>query len=99
MLQWFARKRRLVSFQALDDASRGPTGSLVLFWKLHGIHLVTLGAAITVISAAFSPFAQQIITYPLRLHPVGSAHIPQVFNGTGMFQTTVLYIIHIDMLN
>lgn len=54
---WFLRRKQISGFQAFDDASRGPTGSLALLGKLGGLHLVSLRAAITVISVAFGPFA------------------------------------------
>jgi len=82
---WFSGKEKLLGFQALDDASRGPTGSLLFLWKIHAMHLVSLGAAITVVSVTFGPFAQQVVMYPLRLHPVGIATVPQVFNYTSMY--------------
>lgn len=84
---WFIRKsRRLNNFQSFDDASRGPTGSLALLGKLGGLHLASLGAAITVIAIAFGPVSQQVVTYPLHLNAVGNASLPRaVFftvNGT-----------------
>lgn len=82
---WFDRRRgKLIDFQAFDNASRGPTGSLILIGKLRGLNLVILGAAITVCSTAFGAFAQQIVTYPLRAHPFGNATTPFVFNLTGI---------------
>lgn len=86
---WFVRKERLVDFQAFDDASRGPTGSLILLGKIRGLHLVSLGAGITVLSIAFGAFAQQVITYPLRPHPAENAFTPLVFNYTGTFDILV----------
>lgn len=69
---WFLRREKILGFQAFDDASRGPTGSLALLAKLRGLHLVSLGAAITVVAVAFGPFAQQVVTYPLVLRPTVS---------------------------
>lgn len=86
---WFIRRENLAGIQEFDGASRGPTGSLILLGKLRGIHLVSLGAAITIISAAFGPFAQQVVSYPLRLHPVGTASAHQVFNYTGMLNSNI----------
>lgn len=79
---WFVRKERISGFQAFDDASRGPTGCLALLGKLRGMHLVSLGAAVTIAPVAFGPFAQQVVSYPLRLHATGIAVVPQVFNYT-----------------
>lgn len=81
---WFVRKQKLVDFQAFDDASRGPTGSLILIGKLRGLHLVILGAIIAVFSIVFGAFAQQVVTYPLHLHPSGNATTPMILNITGM---------------
>lgn len=81
---WFVRKQKLSVFQMLDDASRGPTGSLFLLGKIYGIHLISLGAIVTIIATAFNPFAQQVVGYPLRLRPIGVAETQQVLNYTGM---------------
>lgn len=61
-----------------SEASRVPTGSLILLGKFRSLHLVSLGALITVISLAFGPFAQQVVTYPLRLSSIEYATTPQV---------------------
>lgn len=84
---WFIRKEKLVDFQVFDDASRGPTGSLLLLGKLRFLHLASLGAAVTVLSIAFTTFAQQVVTYPLRPHPDGNAIATTslVLNYTGKF--------------
>lgn len=34
------------------------------------------------------PFAQQVVSYPLILHPTGNATIPQAFNWTGVTDTS-----------
>lgn len=81
---WFVRKQKLLDFQAFDNASRGPTGSLMLLGKIRGFYLVSLGAVITVLAIAFGPFTQQIVTYPLHPHPSGNATTPLIFNLTGM---------------
>lgn len=88
---WFVRKQKLIDIQAFDDASRGPTGSLILIGKLRGLHLVLLGAAIAVCSTAFGAFAQQVVTYPLRSHPFGNATTPFVFNITGTTNILIKY--------
>ncbi|PKX90088.1 DUF3176 domain-containing protein [Aspergillus novofumigatus IBT 16806] len=66
---WFRQgKRQLYDMQAVDDASRGPLGSLsILFQRQHpGGLLLSLGAMVTIISLAFDPFVQQIVSYPVR---------------------------------
>lgn len=86
---WFLRRERISRFQAFDDATRGPTGSLALLGKLGGLHLVSLGAAITVVAVAFGPFAQQVVIYSLILKPTGIATVPQVlfYNSTSGIST------------
>lgn len=79
------QRRKLLEFQAFDDASRGPMGSLVLFGKLHGLRLVCLGAAITIVSTFFGPFTQQVVRYPSHPQSIGAAFTTQVFNYTGLF--------------
>lgn len=66
-----------------SEASRGPTGSLILLGKLRCMHLVSLGAIITVVSIAFGPVAQQVVTYPLRPHGIENATTPQAIFYTG----------------
>lgn len=97
---WLVRKEKLAHFQIFDDASRGPTGSLLLLGKVRGLHLISLGAAITVFSIAFGAFAQQVVTYPLYLRPVGEASVPLVLNYTGTFDTLkeYMYSTNIDFL-
>lgn len=80
---WFVRRRNLLHFQALEDASRGPAGSLMLFGKIKDF-LILLGAVIAILSIAFGTFAQQVITFSSRLHPDGKAFTPIVLNFTGM---------------
>lgn len=80
---WFFRKEKLMDFGLFNDASRGPTGSLYLLGKLRGLHLISLGAIITVISIAFGPFSQQVVSYPPRLQPVGNATVPSVVGYIG----------------
>lgn len=80
---WFVRKQKLADFDAFDEASRGPTGSLMLLGKIGLTHLASLGALIAILSIAFGAFAQQVVTYPLRQEPTGTASTPMVLNYTG----------------
>lgn len=80
---WYVKGEKLAGFQAFDDASRGPTGSLFLLAKFRRFHLVSLGAFITIASVTFGPFAQQVVSFPLHPHAFESATTPQVFNYTG----------------
>ncbi|RHZ47233.1 DUF3176 domain-containing protein [Aspergillus thermomutatus] len=64
---WFRNKRsRLHDMQSFDDASRGPLGSMMILFEHKAFSLVSLGAAITLLSLAFDPFIQQIVSYPIR---------------------------------
>ncbi|KAL4744310.1 hypothetical protein BDW72DRAFT_209109 [Aspergillus terricola var. indicus] len=64
---WFRKgSRQLQGFQSIDDATRGPMGSLLILFQRPGRSLVSLGAMITILALAFEPFMQQILRYPLR---------------------------------
>lgn len=60
----------LYHMQVIDQASRGPWGSVNVLWS--GLKerrmnaLIISGALITIITLAIDPFAQQILTFPLR---------------------------------
>lgn len=60
----------LYGMQAIDQASRGPWGSLEVFFALlSGMRLDVLtivGAFITILALAVDPFAQQILAFPER---------------------------------
>jgi len=66
--------KALSQLQVFDNASRGPWGSLMLFWKTRKSFsrkesppvLALLGAAITILMLAFEPFAQQVIGFNTR---------------------------------
>jgi hypothetical protein len=63
---WFRQPRTLQDIQMFDDASRGPLGALRLAWTTKGANLVVLGCAVTVLCMVMDPFAQQIVSYPVR---------------------------------
>ncbi|OJJ34564.1 hypothetical protein ASPWEDRAFT_42551 [Aspergillus wentii DTO 134E9] len=63
---WFQKKRQLQGIQNVDDASRGPWGSLTILFQRPGRSLISLGAIVTILALAFEPFMQQIVTYPTR---------------------------------
>ncbi|KAL0258683.1 hypothetical protein SLS55_006184 [Diplodia seriata] len=58
---WIKQERPLADLQFFDEASRGPLGALKLFHRTKGIHLVSLGAIITVFALAIDIFVQQSI--------------------------------------
>lgn len=58
----------LIQMQEYDEASRGPWGALQLLRsEPRRDWIATIGAALTILSMALDPFAQQIIAYPTRL--------------------------------
>lgn len=64
---WFTTKdHKLQDMQTLDDASRGPMGSLAMLFSFAWMRLVSIGALITVLAATFDPFVQQVLKYPIR---------------------------------
>ena len=80
-------RRRISDMQAMDDASRGPLGAAKILTSLTGGTMGTLGAATTVLMVAFSPFLQQLLSYPL--HEVEQTHLsvwaPRNSNYTSFF--------------
>jgi len=69
---WFLDKPRpLAHAQILDEASRGPFGSMAMLVGKTAFSIPALGAMITVLSLAFDPFVQQILsTYVQQVpHP------------------------------
>ncbi|PQE31741.1 Carboxylic ester hydrolase protein [Rutstroemia sp. NJR-2017a WRK4] len=60
------RPRNLLQFDTVDNASRGPKGSLSLLWFVRLKSLVSIGAGITVLAIAIDPFVQQIIGFGER---------------------------------
>ncbi|KAI0378131.1 hypothetical protein F5Y04DRAFT_291404 [Hypomontagnella monticulosa] len=55
------RPRALIDFDRMDEASRGPLGSIILLWRCRGVSFVRLGAALILLSLVMDPFAQQLI--------------------------------------
>ena len=69
---WFGaeRGRPLGDLEAIDDASRGTWGSLLwLARRPNPRHVVTVGAALTVLANAFDVFGQQFIRIDVRSVP------------------------------
>ncbi|MCJ1438974.1 hypothetical protein MMC27_008364 [Xylographa pallens] len=62
-----SRRRFLIDLQALDEASRGPLGSLKLLWHARGGLMVWIGALTTLLAMAFDPFIQQLVQFETRL--------------------------------
>lgn len=55
----------LRNFDLMDQASRGPSGSAKLLLRVP-FRLVSLGAAVTIISFGMGPFSQQILRFETR---------------------------------
>jgi hypothetical protein len=66
-LKWHYMREphRLRHFALFDDASRGPFGSAHILFLLP-FKLVALGAVVTVVASAFSPFSQQVLNFTTR---------------------------------
>ncbi|CAG7931605.1 unnamed protein product [Penicillium olsonii] len=64
---WFwGTKRRLRDLQSFDSASRGPWGSSIILFEHKGNSIASIGALIIILTLAFDPFLQQVLTFPLR---------------------------------
>lgn len=63
------RSRPVSQVQYFEDASRGPWGSTVLFWKTREAPplLALLGAGLTIIMLLFEPFVQQVLDFPSHM--------------------------------
>lgn len=97
-LKWvyfWVQKRPLSELEAFDEASRGPWGSIMFFWKIKARSLLALcGAFLTVSALAMGPFAQQIISVEIRtIHRTGANASLLV---TNMF-VEKSYIVHSDL--
>jgi hypothetical protein len=67
------RPRRLIDFEILDGASRGPMGAVQLLYRLKWRALAAcVGAVITVLAIAMDPFVQQVIYYDSHLVPASN---------------------------
>ncbi|CAO2658212.1 Nn.00g059350.m01.CDS01 [Neocucurbitaria sp. VM-36] len=67
--QWFRQSRTLADVENLDAASRGPLGSVLLFFRGAG-HLMTyVGAFLTILTLLLDPFVQQLVHYNVCLEP------------------------------
>lgn len=61
------RNQRLLHMQTFDEASRGPWGALLLLKRIRWRASLAAGGALLVVFAlAFDPFAQQVLSFPMR---------------------------------
>lgn len=66
-LYFFGGRRSLGDFEAFDGASRGPWGALSFFWRMRlKVAFALVGSVVMILSLAMGPFAQQIISFPVR---------------------------------
>ncbi|KAI9720489.1 MAG: hypothetical protein M1828_005660 [Chrysothrix sp. TS-e1954] len=73
---WFIKERPLEDFHVIENASRGPTGSLLLLIKRRGGLLAATGATLTILILAINPFVQQVIRYEGKLLNATEASMP-----------------------
>ena len=71
---WFREPRMLQDMQLFDDASRGPGGAVRLMFRTRS-GLIMLGSLVAVLALVVDPFAQQIVSYPLRSVVVETASV------------------------
>ncbi|KAK7926630.1 hypothetical protein PG985_003628 [Apiospora marii] len=73
---WFSKRSGPVAvFAAIDEASRGPLGSLGLLWRLKARHWVSFGALATVALVGVDPFLQAVINYEGQLASEGTTDV------------------------
>jgi hypothetical protein len=78
----FSRSQRTLSHLGhIDGASRGPYGSIKLFYRRNWYGtLPALGALLMVVTLAVNPFLQQLIHYQFRDVEQGSALLPVAYD-------------------
>jgi hypothetical protein len=78
---WFGRRARpLTDFDMIDEASKGPTGSIALLLRGRGEFPAIAGACLIVLLLAVGPFVQQIIAFEDRPVSQSTASIPTAQN-------------------
>ncbi|KAH8646740.1 hypothetical protein BX600DRAFT_518771 [Xylariales sp. PMI_506] len=60
---FYREPRALIEFQRIDEASRGPLGSVQMLFSNSKAVLTRLGSVIILISLAIDPFTQQLVQY------------------------------------
>jgi len=72
--------RKLKDWQVYDDASRGPWGATMIFWKLRTRTFVLVMAALaTILSLVIGPTSQQVLLFPSRLSPYAGSDSALVY--------------------
>jgi hypothetical protein len=72
---WFSRPENLKYFNILDEASRGPFGSIELLLRTQRPTVVGVGVFIAILALRADPFRQQIISYPTRSVEAGNSSL------------------------
>jgi hypothetical protein len=87
--------RKLADFETFDEASRGVWGSILLLTTVKW-NIATIGAFITILRLAFSPFAQQVvlieqrnITSPSDTATLGYAHNYTINKQVNLFNSRI----------
>ncbi|KAF2815304.1 uncharacterized protein BDZ99DRAFT_378589 [Mytilinidion resinicola] len=87
-LKWLQalRKRPMDDFRTIDEASRGPWGSVLLLARRKGGLIAYFGAFITIIALGISTFFQQALKYDTIYPHSDDALMPiaQYMNGSGV---------------
>lgn len=81
-----SKARKLEDFDTLEEAARGPYGSLLLLFKIPWGGLATLGAVVTILALGIDTFAQQVIsrdTITIWVDEEGSAAFSLANNYSG----------------
>ncbi|KIW33987.1 uncharacterized protein PV07_00793 [Cladophialophora immunda] len=86
---WFKKERSLMDLQNIEDASRGPLGSILMLFRFKGGALPYLAAFLTVAALGFDSFVQQLLTTENRTVPVPGNGI-SINSSTSM--TTDIYL-------
>jgi hypothetical protein len=62
------QKQPLINLELFDEASRGgPWGAIDFIFRLKWRSTAAVGAAVVLLALAMDPFAQQLLTYPVRV--------------------------------
>lgn len=74
-----SRQRKLIDFDIVDKASRGPLGCIELMWHTKGGTLLSIGALTVIAAIAFDPFTQQVVQYGSKsiCHASSQARLPR----------------------
>lgn len=75
-----SRRSPLYDFEVFDQASRGgPLGAINFLTSIGWASSAAIGAVVVLLSLAMDPFAQQVLTYPVRLTFEDSAEAKLAF--------------------